>query len=84
MTLNPLMMRPNFANFLKKLYEMTEGQLQTIDRNEVGRVLGLDKEQTDHLVDQLSDIGMIKKVIGSKIILSPEAKEVLDAKKESD
>ena len=61
---------------------MTGGELRPIDRYEVGQELELDKLQTDHLVDQLSDIRMIEKIIGTKIILSPETKQVLDTKKE--
>ncbi len=75
-------MRLDFANFLKKLYYLSEGDLRAIDQYEVGQELALDKLQTDHVVDQLSDILMVEKIIGSKIILSPEAKEVLDTKKE--
>jgi hypothetical protein len=78
------MMRPNFAEFLKKLYEMTEGKLQTIDRYEVGRGLGLDKEQTIHVVEQLFQMDMVRKLIESEITIRPQAKQVLDAKKEFD
>jgi hypothetical protein len=76
-------LRPNFADFLKELYGLTAGELQTIDRYEVGKKLALDKEQTDHLVDQLSDIGMIRKILRTKIILSPEAKRFIDSNKAS-
>lgn len=76
------MLRPNFADFLKELYDLTGGQLQTVDRNEVGKQLALDKSQTDHIVEQLSDIRMIEKILGTEIILSPATKDILDTKKE--
>ncbi|HSA72724.1 MAG TPA: hypothetical protein VLD84_02115 [Nitrososphaeraceae archaeon] len=57
---------------------MTGAKLQTIDRYEVGQKMGLDKTQTDNMVNQLSDINMIKKVMDSKIILNLETKIVLD------
>jgi len=60
---------------------LSEGDLRAIDQYEFGQELVLDKLQTDHVVDQLFDILMVQKIIGSKIILSPEAKEV-DTKKE--
>jgi len=60
---------------------LSEGDLRAIDQYEIGQELVLDKLQTDHVVDQLFDILMVEKIIGSKIILSPEAKEV-DTKKE--
>lgn len=64
------MLRPEFKEFLKVLYNLTGAKLQTIDRYEVGQKMGLDKTQTDNMVNQLSDINMIKKVMDSKIILN--------------
>ena len=39
-------------SFIEKLYEMSEGDLKTFDRYEVGQQLGLDKEQTDAVVEE--------------------------------
>jgi len=61
---------------------MTGGELITIDRYEVGQELALDKSHTDDVVNQLSDILMIKKILETKIILRSEAKDILDTKKE--
>jgi hypothetical protein len=62
----------------------TVGEIRTIDRYEVGQELDLHNIQRDKIVDQLSDIQMIKKMLGTRIFLSPETKEVLDTKKELD
>ena len=39
--------------FIDRLYEMAEGDLKTSDRYEVGQELGLDREQTDVVVEEL-------------------------------
>jgi len=39
--------------FIDKLYEMSEGELKSFDRHEIGHQLSLDKEQTDALVEEL-------------------------------
>jgi hypothetical protein len=67
--------------FLKKLYEMSEGHLTSFDRYEVGKKLGLDKEETDDIVEQLEATGRIVTAIGTKIVLSPRAKDMLDSEK---
>jgi hypothetical protein len=40
--------------------------------------LGLDAPQTDDIVKQLSEIGMIKEMVDYKIILTQEALAVID------
>jgi|RhiMetdeSRZDD1v2_1073273.scaffolds.fasta_scaffold1228511_1 hypothetical protein len=67
--------------FLKKLYEMSEGHLTPFDRYEVGKKLGLDKEETDDIVEELEATGRIVTAIGTKIVLSPRAKDMLDSEK---
>jgi Mn-dependent DtxR family transcriptional regulator len=60
--------------FLKKLYDMSRGELTTIDRYELGKELDLPKEETDAIVEELTEMGMIKKVAGTKILLTLEGK----------
>jgi hypothetical protein len=67
--------------FIDKLYGMSEGELKTFDRYEIGLQLGLDKEQTDALVEELRAKRRIQKLAGPVIILTPQEKEVLDNKK---
>ncbi|MGI0032274.1 MAG: hypothetical protein ACRD97_03265 [Nitrososphaeraceae archaeon] len=60
---------------------MSEGHLTPFDRYEVGKKLGLDKEETDDIVEQLEATGRIVTAIGTKIVLSPRAKDMLDSEK---
>ena len=63
-------LRPDFAQFLRKIYDLTRGELRIINQYQVGEGLALSSKQTDKIVDQLSDSGMIKKTARNKIILS--------------
>jgi hypothetical protein len=69
-------------SFIEKLYEMSEGDLKTFDRYEVGQQLGLDKEQTDAVVEELYGKRQLRKIVGTKIVLTPPLKEVLDSEKD--
>ena len=64
------MFKPEFVIFLKKIYDLTGGELRIINQYQVGEGLALSSKQTDKIVDQLSDSGMIKKTARNKIILS--------------
>ncbi|MDW0169998.1 MAG: hypothetical protein QOA19_02420 [Nitrososphaeraceae archaeon] len=67
--------------FIDRLYEMAEGDLKTFDRYEVGQELGLDREQTDAVVEELYGKRQLQKIPGTKIVLTPPVKEVLESKK---
>lgn len=67
------MLRPNFAEYLRKIDDLNGGELRIINQYEVGEGLGLSSKQTDELVDQLRDARMIKKITRNKIVLSPQA-----------
>ncbi len=71
------MFRPEFVIFLKKIYDLTGGELRIINQYQVGEGLALSSKQTDKIVDQLSDSGMIKKTARNKIILSAFALHVI-------
>jgi len=65
--------------FLTKLYHLSNRELTPIDRYEVGKKLNLSKQETDAIVDELSDIGRITKMPGTNIMLSPNEKKILDS-----
>jgi hypothetical protein len=67
------MLRPNFAEYLRKIDDLNGGELRIINQYEVGEGLGLSSKQTDEIVDQLRDARMIKKITRNKIVLSPQA-----------
>lgn len=67
------MLRPNFAEYLRKIDDLNGGELRIINQYEVGEGLGLSSKQTDEIVDQLRDAHMIKKITRNKIVLSPQA-----------
>ena len=66
-------------HFLTKLYHLTNRGLTPIDRYEVGNELNLPKQETDAIVDELSDRGRITKMAGTKIMLSLNEKKILDS-----
>lgn len=77
-------LRPDFAQFLKKIYDLTSGELRIINQYEVGEGLELSSKQTDKIVYELSNTGMIKRVARNKIVLSPHALYVMDNSKNLD
>ena len=77
-------LRPDFAQFLKKIYDLTSGELSIINQYEVGEGLELSSKQTDKIVYELSNTGMIKRVARNKIVLSPHALYVMDNSKNLD
>ena len=73
-----IILRPNFVTFLKKLFEITGREFRIVNRYEVGEKLGLNVSETDDTVKQLSEIGMIKVMLGPKIILTQVALAIID------
>jgi hypothetical protein len=66
-------------HFLTKLYHLSNRELTSIDRYEVGKDLNLSKQETDAIVDELSERERITKMRGINIMLSPSAKKILDS-----
>jgi hypothetical protein len=66
-------------HFLTKLYHLSNRKLTPIDRYEVGKELKLPNQETDAIVDELSDRGRITKIGGTKIMLSLNEKKILDS-----
>ena len=65
--------------FLIKLYHLSKGEFTTIDRYEVGKELDLPNQETDAIVDELSNRGRVRKMVGTKIMLSLNEKKILDS-----
>lgn len=63
--------------FLNKFYQMTSGEYKIFDKYKVGSKLGLSNSQTDDIVDDLHlhNIGLIKKIGMSKILMTFEGKK---------
>jgi len=62
--------------FLLKLYEKTVNNgVETIDRYEIGKEIGLAHFQTDNLVNELVAQGYIKKISGNKVCLSKDGRK---------
>jgi hypothetical protein len=75
---------PDFANFLNKIYDLTGGELRIINQYQVGEGLELSSKQTDKIVYEFCETGMIKKMARNKIVLSPYALYVINNSKYSD
>ena len=60
--------------FLRKLYEMSDGDYKIFDRYRVGSEVGLSNSQTDEIIDDLHNMGLIKKIGETKILMTLEGK----------
>ena len=61
--------------FLRKLYEKTVNNgIKSIDRNEIGKEIGIMDVQMDNLVDELTSEGYIKKLGRTKIYLTNDGR----------
>lgn len=63
--------------FLKALYKMSGGEYKSIERYKVGREIGIPNTQVDDIVDDLDNMGLVKKIGETKILITFEGK--LDA-----
>ena len=57
---------------------MTSGQYKIFDKYKVGSKFGLSNSQTDDIVDHLHNIGLIKKIGMSKILMTFEGKKEVE------
>jgi hypothetical protein len=64
--------------FLRKLYEKTVNKdgIETIDGYEIGLELRLDNARTDIIVDELNNYGYIRKIVGTKILITNEGQTI--------
>ncbi|MFN2434863.1 MAG: hypothetical protein ABR515_05775 [Nitrososphaeraceae archaeon] len=61
--------------FLRKLYEKTVSNgIESIDRNEIGKEIGIIDVQMDNLVDELTSEGYIKKIGRTRIYLTDDGR----------
>jgi len=56
-----------------KVNEKTvNNEVENIDRYEIGKEVGLLNDQTDHIVNELTSDGYVKKIDGTKIYLTDD------------
>ena len=62
--------------FLRKLYEKTVNNgTENIDREEIGKEIGIIDVQMDNLIDELTSEGYIKKLGRTKIYLTDDGRK---------
>jgi predicted transcriptional regulator len=62
--------------FLRKLYEKTVNNgIENIDREEIGKEMGIIDVQMDNLVDELTSEGYIKKLGRTNIYLTDDGRK---------
>jgi predicted transcriptional regulator len=62
--------------FLRKLYEKTVNNgIENIDREEIGKEIGIMDVQMDNLVDELTSEGFIKKLGRTNIYLTDDGRK---------
>ncbi len=62
--------------FLRKLYEKTVNNgIESIDKDEIGKELGIIDAQMDNLLNELTSEGYIKKIGWTKIYLTDDGKK---------
>jgi len=62
--------------FLRKLYEKTVNNgIESIDKDEIGKELGIIDVQMDNLLNELTSEGYIKKMGRTKIYLTDDGKK---------
>lgn len=74
-------MRQDLADFLKKVYDLAGGELRIVNQYQACEGMKLSSKQTDKIVYELCETGMIKKMARNKIILSPYAVYVINNSK---
>ena len=67
--------------FLRKLYEMSDGDYKIFDRYRVGSKVGLSNSQTDDIIDDLPNMGLIKKIGEPKILMTLKGKQETERSK---
>jgi hypothetical protein len=61
---------------LRKLYEKTVNNgIESIDKDEIGKEIGIIDVQMDNLVDELTSEGYIKKIGQTKIYLTVDGRK---------
>jgi hypothetical protein len=68
--------------FLKALYRMSDGGYKIIEMYIVGKDIGIPNTQVDDIVNDLSNMGLIKKIGETKILLTFEGKQKVESSKQ--
>jgi hypothetical protein len=61
--------------FLRKLYEMSDGDYEIFDRYRVGSEVDLSNSQIDDIIDDLHNMELIKKIGETKKLMTLEDKQ---------
>ena len=69
--------------FLKALYRISDGEYKIIEMYKVGKDIGIPNIQVDDIVNDLSNMGLIKKIGETKILLTFEGKQEVESSKTS-
>ena len=64
--------------YLEKLYEMSGAEYKIFDKYKVGREVGISNSQTDDIVDDHHNMGLVKKIGTTKILLTFEGKQEVE------
>jgi hypothetical protein len=67
--------------FLRKLYEMSDGDYKIFDRYRVRSEVGLSNSQTDDIIEDLHNMRLIKKIGETKILMTLEGKQAIEKSK---
>lgn len=67
--------------YLEKLYEMSGAEYKIFDKYKVGREVGISNNQTDDIVDDHHNMGLVKKIGTTKILLTFEGKQEVERSK---
>ena len=64
--------------FLRKLYNLSDGEYKIIEKYKVGAEIGVSNSQTDDIVDDLDKMGLVKKIGTTKVLMTFEGKTEIE------
>ena len=62
---------------------MSDGEYKIVERYKVGREIGISNTQVDDIVDDLDNMGLVKKIGETKILMTFEGKLEVESSKPS-
>ena len=62
---------------------MSDGEYKIVERYKVGREIGISNTQVDDIVDDLDNMGLVKKIGETKILMTFEGKLEAESSKPS-
>ncbi|HEX5921592.1 MAG TPA: hypothetical protein VFY55_07445 [Nitrososphaeraceae archaeon] len=67
--------------YLEKLYEMSGAEYKIFDKYKVGREVGISNSQIDDIVDDHHNMGFVKKIGTTKVLLTFAGKQEVERSK---